>query len=102
MTDVTVKTFDNGRVQLTADAIDRFASKLRGDLLLPGSPGYDEARIHYARRKMDQIVATGAKTLVVPCHSCHGQLNNIKGKYDRDDLEVKYLWELVADCLIMD
>ena len=64
--------------------------------------GYDDARIHYARRKMDQIEATGAKMLVVPCHSCHGQLNNIKGKYDRDDLEIKYLWELVADCLILD
>jgi Fe-S oxidoreductase len=55
----------------------------------------------YARKKFDQIKATGAKMIVVPCHSCHGQLNNVKGEYDFEDLEVKYLWELVADCLIL-
>ncbi|MEJ2166770.1 MAG: (Fe-S)-binding protein [Desulfobacterales bacterium] len=64
--------------------------------------GYNEERIYYGRRKMEQIKATGASMLVVPCHSCHGQLQNIKGHYDFDDLQVKYLWELVADCLIME
>jgi Fe-S oxidoreductase len=43
----------------------------------------------------------GASMVVVPCHSCHGQLNNIKDKYDMPDLTVKYLWELVADCLVL-
>jgi hypothetical protein len=38
--------------------------------------------------------------LVLPCHSCHGQINSIKAAYGMDDLIVKYLWELVADCLI--
>jgi len=51
---------------------------------------------------MEQIKATGASMVVVPCHSCHGQLENIKSHYDFEDLQVKYLWELVADCLIMD
>ena len=63
--------------------------------------GYDKERIFYARRKMDQIRATSAKMLVVPCHSCHGQFNNIKKEYEMADLEVKYLWELVADCMIL-
>ena len=39
--------------------------------------------------------------IVVPCHSCHGQFNHVKSEYDFEDLEVKYLWELVADCLIL-
>jgi len=63
--------------------------------------GYNEERIHYGRKKMDQIRATGAKMLVVPCHSCHGQLNSIKKEYGMKELEVKYLWELVADCMIV-
>ena len=63
--------------------------------------GYNDERIHYGRRKMEQIRLTCAQTVVLPCHSCHGQINNIKKTYDMDDLTVKYLWELVADCLVV-
>jgi Fe-S oxidoreductase len=63
--------------------------------------GYNDERIYYGRRKMEQIKTSGASLVVVPCHSCHGQLNNIKDKYDMPDLTVKYLWELVADCLVL-
>jgi Fe-S oxidoreductase len=63
--------------------------------------GYHEERVYYGRRKMEQIKASGAAVIVVPCHSCHGQLNNIKKNYGLQDLTVKYLWELVADCLIL-
>lgn len=63
--------------------------------------GYNDERIYYGRRKMAQIEATGADMVVMPCHSCHGQINNLKEKYQMTDLTVKYLWELVADCLII-
>ena len=53
-------------------------------------------------QKMAQIQASGANMLVVPCHSCHGQLNGIKNKYGLKELQVKYLWELIADCLVLD
>ena len=62
--------------------------------------GYNEERIFYGRKKIEQIKAVGAEMLVVPCHSCHGQLNNIKMEHGMPDLEVKYLWELVADCML--
>ncbi|RPJ82847.1 MAG: hypothetical protein EHJ94_01020 [Deltaproteobacteria bacterium] len=63
--------------------------------------GYDEERFFYGRKKMEQIKAAGVKMIVVPCHSCHGQLNALKNKYGMEDLEIKYLWELVADILIL-
>ncbi len=63
--------------------------------------GYHEERVFYGRRKMEQIKASGAAMIVVPCHSCHGQFNNIKAEYGMPDLTVKYLWEIVADCLIL-
>jgi hypothetical protein len=50
---------------------------------------------------MEQIRLTGAQMVVLPCHSCHGQISNIKETYDMQTLTVKYLWELVADCLIV-
>jgi dimethylglycine catabolism B len=62
--------------------------------------GYNDERIYYGRRKMEQIRLTGAQMLVLPCHSCHGQINNIKETYEMEDLTVKYLWELVSDCLV--
>jgi Fe-S oxidoreductase len=61
--------------------------------------GYNDERIYYGRLKMDQIKSSGADMIVVPCHSCHGQLNNIKAHYQMEGLEVKYLWEVVADSL---
>ncbi len=63
--------------------------------------GYNAERIYYGRKKMKQIEARGAKMIVVPCDSCHGQLNSLKNEYQMEDLQVKYLWELVADCLVM-
>ena len=44
---------------------------------------------------------TGASVVVVPCHSCHGQFENIKSTYGMGELEVKYLWEIVADALVL-
>lgn len=63
--------------------------------------GYNEERIHYGRRKMEQIRATGAETIVVPCHSCHAQLEALRVAYGMPELEVKYLWELVAELLVL-
>jgi hypothetical protein len=50
---------------------------------------------------MEQIQVSGAQTMVVPCHSCHGQFNNIKEIYGLKDLKIAYLWERVADCMIV-
>jgi Fe-S oxidoreductase len=63
--------------------------------------GYNDERVFYGRKKMDQIRETGAEMVIVPCHSCHGQLNAIKKAHGMDDLRVVYLWELVAECLVL-
>ena len=62
---------------------------------------YDDERSFYVIRKIDQIRVTGARMIVVPCHSCHGQFNSIKKQFELEDVQVKYLWELVADCLVL-
>ncbi len=63
--------------------------------------GYHAERIAYGRKKIEQIRAVDAKMIVVPCHSCHSQIESLKKEYDLPDLAVKYLWELVADSLIL-
>jgi len=83
---------------LYPEKMDQFCCGGGGGTL---TTGYNQERIYYGRKKIDQIKAKGAKMVVVPCHRCHGQLNNLKEEYNMKDLEVKYLWELVADCLII-
>ena len=63
--------------------------------------GYDEERILYGQKKMDRVLATGAELVVVPCHSCHGQLNALIRHLGIENLRVKYLWEVVADALVL-
>ena len=64
---------------------------------------YEEERVYYGRKKAEQIKATGADLLVVSCHSCYDQFQkSLRIKYDMEDLEVKYLWAMVADALVID
>jgi Fe-S oxidoreductase len=64
---------------------------------------YVEERIFYGRVKAKQIMDTGAKLLIAPCHNCRDQImKSLRKEYGMMDLEVKYLWELVADSLVLD
>ncbi|HKQ61197.1 MAG TPA: FAD-binding oxidoreductase [Candidatus Polarisedimenticolaceae bacterium] len=44
MADIVVKTIDGKTLSLAAGALDTLKSELRGELSLPGTAGYDEAR----------------------------------------------------------
>jgi len=68
-----------------------------GTLLTP----FKAERIHYGAKKIEQIKQTKADLLVVPCHSCHGQIKAMAKEHGLPDLEVKYLWEVVADALVV-
>ena len=58
-------------------------------------------RVFYGRRKARQIQDTGAELVVAPCHNCRDQLmKSLNTEYDLN-IEVKYLWELVADSLVV-
>jgi len=64
---------------------------------------YEKERIHYGRVKAKQIKDTEAKLLIAPCHNCRDQImKSLRQEYDFMDVEVKYLWELVADSLVID
>ncbi|MFZ5570916.1 MAG: heterodisulfide reductase-related iron-sulfur binding cluster [Thermodesulfobacteriota bacterium] len=69
-----------------------------GTLLTP----FQETRMHYGRRKIEQIRRSGAEMIVLPCHSCHGQIKALLAEHGMADIAVKYLWEVVADSLVME
>ena len=91
--------------QCVADWVDLYPNRMHQTCCGGGggalTTGYKAEGLFYGRRKMEQIRATGAAMVAVPCHSCHGQLEQIKSHYGMAALEVKYLWELVADALVI-
>jgi len=63
--------------------------------------GFHEERVYYGRVKAQQIKRTGARLVVAPCHNCRDQiLKSLTREYNLD-IEVKYIWELVADSLVV-
>ena len=47
-------------------------------------------------------MATGADLVVAGCSNCRDQImKNLKPKF-KLDIEVKYIWEMLADALIME
>ena len=63
---------------------------------------YEEQRRYYSRRKIEQIKNSRTELVVVPCHSCHGHIRTMLEAWDMSEIEVKYLWEVVAEALVMD
>jgi len=63
---------------------------------------YSEERIFYGRIKAEQIKKTGASLVVTPCHNCRDQIMKSLTKEYELPIETMYLWELVAESLILE
>jgi len=60
---------------------------------------YADRRLRAGRLKADQIRATGAQTVVAPCHNCIDQLMELNREY-KLGVEVKTVMEVVAESLV--
>jgi len=64
---------------------------------------YEDDAAWHGRFKYQQIKESGAHVVVVGCSNCHDQIMKRLPKYYKDyPYEVKYIWELVADSLIIE
>ena len=64
---------------------------------------YEEHSAYHGRKKYESIKNSGADVVVVGCSNCRDQMMRRYPKFFDDcDFEVKYIWELVADCLVLD
>ena len=59
---------------------------------------YKEERLAYGRVKTNQILATGADYVAVPCHNCHAQLHELSEHYE-GGWHTVHLWTII--CLSM-
>jgi Fe-S oxidoreductase len=69
-----------------------------GALAVAASKGM---RMQKAKRKVDQLVATGAKIGVIPCHNCIDQFNDMNKEY-KLGMKMVHLSELLEKALVLD
>jgi len=62
---------------------------------------YATRRLDAGKIKADQILTTGAKIVVTPCHNCIDQLSELNREY-KLGVEVKTISEVVADALVIE
>ena len=63
---------------------------------------YEKESAYQSRMKHRSIMETGADVVVVGCSNCRDQLmRRVPGHYSGRPYRVKYLWELVADSLVV-
>ena len=64
---------------------------------------YEAESAWHGRKKYEQIKNSGANVVVVGCSNCHDQIMKRLPKFYTDyKYEVKYIWEVVADALVID
>jgi Fe-S oxidoreductase len=57
--------------------------------------GYSEERHKYGKIKFDQIMETGAKYCITPCHNCHAQIHDLSHHF-KGGYYVSNLWTILA------
>jgi Fe-S oxidoreductase len=57
--------------------------------------GFNEDRRQYGKIKFDQIMATGARYCITPCHNCHAQIHDISHHFN-GGFYVSNLWTFLA------
>jgi Fe-S oxidoreductase len=62
---------------------------------------YAKRRLETGKIKADQILKTGAKIVVTPCHNCIDQLSELNREYELG-VEIKTVSEVVADALVIE
>ncbi len=65
-------------------------------------PPFKMTRVDGDRIKAEQLFnakARGAKTIVAPCHNCHGGLEDIVHHYGLG-MEIKFLGDIIYECMV--
>ncbi len=61
-------------------------------------PPWKLSRMKSIRVKAEQFAATGAHTIVTPCHNCHSGIEDIIGHYHLD-MHVSFISEMLIKCM---
>ena len=71
-----------------------------GGGFIPMGPEYKRRRMASGKVKADQIKETGAKKIIVPCHNCYDQINDLVKEYELD-VKVVSFKELICESMVI-
>jgi Fe-S oxidoreductase len=71
-----------------------------GGGFIPMGPPFKKRRLESGRIKAEQIRATGAKLIIVPCHNCFDQIQDLSKEYDLG-VKVKSFKEIITEIMIV-
>ena len=71
-----------------------------GGGFIPMGPDYRRLRMVSGKIKADQIKSTGAKFVLVPCHNCTDQINDLNKEYDLG-IKVMSFKELICELMVI-
>jgi len=86
-------------VEMTPYGTDNFCCGGGGGKLAMSE--YNDRRLSIGKVKADQIMRTGAKIVITPCHNCVDQLAQLNHTYNLG-VKIVTLAEIVSDALIID
>jgi len=61
-------------------------------------PPFKNVRVAGSKAKAEELRATGVKTIVAPCHNCHGGLEDTVHSY-KLGMEIKFLGDIIYECM---
>jgi len=61
-------------------------------------PPFKNVRVAGSKAKAEELRATGVKTIVAPCHNCHGGLEDTVHAY-KLGMEIKFLGDIIYECM---
>lgn len=67
---------------------------------IPMGPEFKKRRMISGKVKAEQIRATGAKTVIVPCHNCYDQINDLNKEY-KLGIKVVSFKEVICEAMIV-
>ena len=84
-------------VEMTPNREQNYCCAAGGGVINCGPP-FKNSRVEGNSIKADQLRATGAHTVIAPCHNCHGGLEDIIHKYELG-MELKFFGDLIYECM---
>ena len=84
-------------VEMTPNREQNYCCAAGGGVINCGPP-FRNTRVQGDKIKAEQLAATGVKTVIAPCHNCHGGLEDIIHHY-KLGMKLKFLGDIIYECM---